>query len=824
MAYSALAVHVFLLIPPSSGQCTGVYHENRCACAGTIYCQDAEESYPPCHIACDGIIDCVNGEDEAEELQCGKYHCEYNYGELDPGSIALQYSADASAMAGWGTWDLEESTRVTAEGMETAKAFGIDLGNNLALLCLLFMNIITAALIISGLYHYQITIGFHDINIHYITTIIILSQHLLLTTFNMFRFPFVSCYIGYNEVDVRPSWLDIVLWCLSAILWLIWCHYSYDNDDTIRVQYGNKTHCRFGIVVVISIAAVFSSILLSIAGSVNYFFLLFLGYNMTQIAIPYTWVLLIMEDYDKMHWKCKSKICGISQCSACSGLLWCSCFFMLVVYGFFQWNASVEYAYTIFGKKTYYPYGFGTHIDWNWCLMFSGNLWLSPLFVILNVIALFSDAKFPAIAHNIIILIISVFGINAEVTQSAFAMMLCYYIINIQFIVHALCIPIYITIIFYSFKELKSWKTDIISMYLVMFDIATDCFVIYQFIIASDYIFAVLLIAFILLGQIFGTFATDFVGQTKAQYLTKGDKILTFIGLSGSWFIIKSWSYPKYIKLARRHKVWAIMFENMPSVALQLYALLTTNVSSTSLTLSISLIVSVCTITFSAWFYLVKLGINDDDLTINDDPNDGIQLQVQTPQKSSTVGNLKQKFSHVLRQKQFYFGLYGFMMSDFYVRSVPLIILLSLLPCNEQEMFCGLRIGVGCAAIVGLLVFEFIMNKRMRIKDYQTNMFIVSIFSISVLSSFFTVLSSLELLKDNPLFGKSVDFKYFVVEHKTRIVCSVVLSIVNIILWAMTSKTISVIVLILIFFIALLANYFTTKVIQKYVDPSDDLE
>merc|ERR1712154_134019 len=57
----------------------------------------------------------------------------------------------------------------------------------------------------------------------------------------------------------------------------------------------------------------------------------------------------------------------------------------------------------------------------------------------------------------------------------------------------------------------------------------------------------------------------------------------------------------------------------------------------------------------------------------------------------------------------------------------------------------------------------------MRTDKYQSNAFIVQIFSISVFSSFYNLFCTLDILKDEGFFGKSVSFKMFLFEHKIRI-------------------------------------------------------
>ena len=127
------------------------------------------------------------------------------------------------------------------------------------------------------------------------------------------------------------------------------------------------------------------------------------------------------------------------------------------------------------------------------------------------------------------------------------------------------------------------------------------------------------------------------------------------------------------------------------------------------------------------------------------------------------------------------------MISDFYIRSLPLICLMALIPwtrlsilsCNQDRQFCLSQMIIFSLLFGGLLIFEFIMNKRMRLKIYSSYSFILNVFFVSTFSSFYNLLCSLNYLKDDPFYAKSVDFRSFMFEHKIRLVLSVITSIVN---------------------------------------------
>jgi len=163
------------------------------------------------------------------------------------------------------------------------------------------------------------------------------------------------------------------------------------------------------------------------------------------------------------------------------------------------------------------------------------------------------------------------------------------------------------------------------------------------------------------------------------------------------------------------------------------------------------------------------------------------------------------------------------MITDFYIRAMSLIIFVSSIPCPDDEQFCYRRLSTGSALFCALFIFEFVLNRNMRIPEYQSIGFILAIFGISILSSFYNILASLELLKFDAFFGKSVLFEKYLFEHRVRIYLSLLMNAVNIGLLfynnADTQRTELVTVFIVIYLVAVVVNYMAINKVQKYVDP-----
>merc|ERR1712228_282413 len=107
----------------------------------------------------------------------------------------------------------------------------------------------------------------------------------------------------------------------------------------------------------------------------------------------------------------------------------------------------------------------------------------------------------------------------------------------------------------------------------------------------------------------------------------------------------------------------------------------------------------------------------------------------------------------------------------------------------------GFIVLFGC-----LSIFEFVMNRRMSMPKYQSIAFIVQIFPISILSSFYNLLCTLDLLKDDGFFAKSVAWQSFMFEHKCRIYFSIIINIINLFLFFVNEKDQNILMLVLILF------------------------
>eukprot|EP01083_Nonionella_stella_P266101 900610_1 len=201
--------------------------------------------------------------------------------------------------------------------------------------------------------------------------------------------------------------------------------------------------------------------------------------------------------------------------------------------------------------------------------------------------------------------------------------------------------------------------------------------------------------------------------QMGAVYnkLTTTDKVLSMLGFGRVWFVINSWSEsqqnPVYFQLYNKHKIWDLMYENIPTVALQVYAALVME-GNTSLAIIISITISVLSMSYTTWMYLVN--ITSKKMTaakgnkVEDNTISVIELETQTQRTEITeqeneeknASKLPQfiinKFGTALENKLLFLNLYVWMISDFYIRTIPLVTLIASIPCsNGDGGFCYLE-------------------------------------------------------------------------------------------------------------------------------------
>ena len=453
-----------------------------------------------------------------------------------------------------------------------------------------------------------------------------------------------------------------------------------------------------------------------------------------------------------------------------------------------------------------------------------------------------------------------------------------------------LVIPFVIVRLFIKIKILNKFWINVVSIYLAVYDVVTDIVLIYSWIKLEHFTWAILQILFILCGQLVGAFGCYIDKENNKLKLSWFDKLMSLFGFGRAWLVIKSWSdtseNENYRKLYKKHKIYELMYESIPSVTLQIYVALISDQISISITQCI--FATFVSMSWSVWIYLVGItrsliykrqDQNHDSLSSISGNNDNPTIELQTiannakpihqcdsPLQSEKItninpelkgqhvteqidsddGNIKQNMNdvekendlgiekqhskkkilmrdcckwlgclHVVQNYKLFIHIYLFIFSDFVIRTFPLISFIAIINGNYGKYY---SIITSCLLFGGLTIYEYFVNKWIRNfnqeKQFKTR-FIILIFIISVLSSFYSLLSSLNILDQNKYLTKSVDKNKFMLSHLIRIVFSVVLysTIISLYLYKLTEINNqelfeTLIILCLICFIVNMINIF----------------
>eukprot|EP01084_Bolivina_argentea_P132454 233744_1 len=432
---------------------------------------------------------------------------------------------------------------------------GLPLDNAVLLISLMFVNAIAVIFILIGLYLYENRIKFKT-NISYTIFIIVGMATILIASTNL-ETPIIYC----NYISL----LDIIQCSFCAFYWYFWCTFSCKGKC--------KKYFKYVMLICIILMMPIFGVIIPLFADINvaliYGSLICCHFLQPSIFIVLT--MMVNKELIVSKYHCKNKLCRNI----------CFCFGAVIAEFLREFTMPVRYA----------------------CSNVIGLIF-NPFIIISAIYLFFSDAKYFVLCYLLMGMISVIFDITVYAICWA---------TNLILVLYSIFTPILMVLLFLSLKELKEWKFGLISMYLSLFDIATDIVVISQFIQNKDYQFVALLCLFIFSGQIMGSFADNF--SHLNDKLTKTDKIISLIGFSRIWFLINSWSEQnedrKYLKLYNKHKIWEIMFESFPTITFETYALIL-NVrdpfSEINLfALYFSIFFSLISVTYNVWQYFVTL-------------------------------------------------------------------------------------------------------------------------------------------------------------------------------------------------------------------------
>ena len=435
--------------------------------------------------------------------------------------------------------------------------------------------------------------------------------------------------------------------------------------------------------------------------------------------------------------------------------------------------------------------------------------------------------------------------------------------------------PIMLCLFVRNFKSLRKLSGIIITVFISTFDFYTDILVVTYWIYDEDYSWAAIQIFILLFSQLMSVIHFRDTKRNNKKYYNKCFTILEYLftltGLGRNWYTVLSFTFKDFNIMMQTVKVWELMYESFPSLTLQMYLIMSQNTSNYSNAVIASILSIFLNATLSVWFYLLERSTKTDAL--NTQTNTSVINVLETPKevqltevtgdengeqntgKPTAITNdtdtndntnrnrirstsdgmptkkehktpalsLKENYEFALKNKKFLFSLYIFMFSDLYLRTFPVVAIISFM---RRELFINaLELKIGIISVITALIFiiyfilmgifEWYQCKLMRAHNnniyYYSNKHIFKIFFISILSSFYNLLCCVKFLKNDPFFGMSVDYNKHIKEHIIRMIISILL----VIIWIGLSIKFGLIPLYTVMFI-LYAVFLIWNIIASY--------
>ena len=339
---------------------------------------------------------------------------------------------------------------------------------------------------------------------------------------------------------------------------------------------------------------------------------------------------------------------------------------------------------------------------------------------------------------------------------------------------------------------------------MFLIDLVTDVNVVIIWILGGNYGWAIMQILIIVYAQAFSAYN---VTDKKCAHHNIIQLSLVVTGFGRLYFGVRPWGAEKQFLRFQRLKVWEMIFESFPTVALQFYIVLRTNSPTHVLA---SLIVSFISISFT--FYKILLTdtiINSDSLSItnnnssNNNRNNGDSTENEISQQSflrthkSAIGRLFIAIGipYFSKKKQILFSIlsYIFIVTDMFTRIFPTILLIAIISnFNHNNGLFGLRIVIVLFVIGLTIIYEFyaywhMLNDQVRknATSMRNKIFkVCKYFIVGCVTSSYYFFGSVGL----KYLPKEIIFHKFFKFHCIRAFTSAVIFIVDILLQVYLSR------------------------------------
>ena len=324
--------------------------------------------------------------------------------------------------------------------------------------------------------------------------------------------------LGQFETDFAPTLFHIVIVLLCGIVYFVWFHWSpcvcvcNHCCNYHACKFGSG--CKFFVCFSVFIVLLTYWILIPSSGWDHSFFEKSPDVVMTFFFLFFQSLLPLY--LSKLTPRC-SCLCKRENCRyiLCLGMVssFILTFSLLVVWSNIYWDTDF----------------FANH-SLGFCSMMGGSSWMNPVFLFSSLYLLFSEFRSLTIFQNVILLSIFLLG---KLSNSIY---FCSAVVNVQYIVHSFCIPIYIFLLFKSLPSIRLLSTSLFGLYLTAFDLFSDFVVVFYFIVEQEPIFAFLQLMFIVTGQVVGAIS-DVFGSEHGSYSVI-DKVMAVTGFGRIWFTV----------------------------------------------------------------------------------------------------------------------------------------------------------------------------------------------------------------------------------------------------------------------------------------------
>ena len=330
-----------------------------------------------------------------------------------------------------------------------------------------------------------------------------------------------------------------------------------------------------------------------------------------------------------------------------------------------------------------------------------------------------------------------------------------------------------ITLVYSVSKYFTQFKkiSMILSIFLQLLDYTTTSNLVFVWYFDGSYVWATVQLIILIASQIYtcqkmcnvDNIQNDtWYSNMTVQSITNFDRFMTLIGFGRVWMGCKSiYQYDTFSHEYFNLKLYQMGLESLPSLCLQLYIGLVSDMSS--LTLFASILISFVSLSFSIFriFHKVavkhlfdkkitiQININDENIPADaDNENNGQKTNVKVIDAMKTLTVKYSRTSYVV--------MYMLLLSDLYTRTFPFVFVLFLIRKILSNFGIDLLINIKKAVVslivlIALILIFVLMIVFTGVYEYITTNWMIM--KQQVQQQFVELKSPIEIIEDNHIHG-----------------------------------------------------------------------